>query len=440
MELGLGTISLLLVIGLVVLLQIGVPFAFTTGILAVILCLTRFGVDSFSLLASRTYSFLDSYILVSVPLFILMASLMERSGLAKDLYNALYLWSGRLKGGVGVITVLVSIVIGATVGVTGGEVVLLGLVALPQLLRLKYDEKLACGMIVASGALGTMIPPSIILVFYGLTAGVSVGDLFLASFIPGLMLAGIYIVYILVRCHLNPALGPAPPAQELEIPLGQKLAMLKGVILPVLVAFSVMGSIYTGVASVTEAAGMGVAGTILAIWYRRELNFRMMRDSLTQTMSACGVVLWLVVGSNALIGVYSVIGGIDYSASLLQNLPFSKWVVLWIMLGIWIFLGFFIDWIGIMLLTVPIFLPTAKALGFDPIWFGTLFNFCMMIGYLTPPFAPAGFYLKSVAPPSVTLETIFASMWPFTWLQLLGLGLCVMFPQTATWLPKVMGN
>jgi tripartite ATP-independent transporter DctM subunit len=436
----LGAISIAIIVAMVLLLLAGVPFAFVTGVIGVALCLWQFGPDSLSLLGSRAYSFLDSFTLVSVPLFILMASLLERSGVARALYQALAVWSGRLPGGVGVVSIGVAVVIGAAIGVSGGEMVLLGLVALPQLLRLGYDERLSCGLICAGGALGTLIPPSLVLVFYGLTANVSVADLFTASALPGLMLAAIYALYVFVRCQLNPALGPPPPASELNRPLAEKLTLLKGIALPVLVALSVLGSIYLGLASVTESAALGVVGTLIAIALRGELSFALVRDALRQTASACGTVLWLVLGTNALIGVYNVMGGIDYATSLLKGLPLDPFGVLLLMLGIWVALGFFIDWIGILLLTAPIFVPTATALGYDPIWFGTLFNFCMMIGYLTPPFAPAAFFLKGIAPPQITLEKIYASLWPFIGLQLIGLALVIAFPPIATWLPSVLGD
>ena len=435
-----GTLTLLIIVATVALVALGVPLAFGTGAIAVVLCLTQFGPGSLTLLSSRTMTFLDSFTLVSVPLFILMASLLEKAGLARELYNALYVWSGRLRGGVAVMTMVVSVVLAATVGVIGGEIVLLGLVALPQMLRLGYDEKLSIGTVCAGGSLGTMIPPSIILVFYGLTTGASVGDLFLASFVPGLMLAGLYIVYILIRCTLNPALGPRPSVEEMAIPLSQKLLLLKGVVLPVAVAFSVMGTIYLGVASVTEAAAMGTAGTMLAIAVRGELSWALVWDATKQTLHTCGMVLWLVLGTNALIGVYNVMGGIDYAQKLFTSLPFAPVVVLMIMLGVWLLMGMFIDWIGILLLTAPIFVPTVKALGYDPVWFGILFNLCMQIAYLTPPFAPAAFYLKGVAPPHITLEKIFSAMWPFIGLQLIGLALVFGFPSIATWLPRVMGG
>ena len=435
--LDIATWSLLIVAIMVGLLVIGVPLAFTTGAIAVALCLMLFGPQSLFLIGSRTFTFLDSYTLVSVPFFIYMAVILEKSGLATDLYNALNVWAGRVRGGLAVVTTGVGVVLAATVGVIGGEIVVLGLVALPQLLRLGYDRKLAIGTVCASGSLGTMIPPSIILVFYGITTGTDVADLFLASLMPGLLLAAIYIAYILIRCTINPAMGPAPPPEQLNMPFSQKLALLKGVALPLLIAFSVMGSIYLGVASVTESAAVGAVAVTLAVFLRGGLDVSMVRDAAWQTMSTCGMVMWLVLGTNALIGVYTIMGGIDFAKGLLTGLPFSPFVVLLIMMAVWIFLGFFIDWIGIMLLTMPIFIPAAKAFGFDLVWFGVLFNICMQIAYLSPPFAPAAFYLKGVAPKDMTLDEIFSAMWPFIGLQIIGLVLVVSFPRIATWLPSL---
>lgn len=435
--LDIATWSAIIVAAMVILLVAGVPLAFTTGSIAVALCLILYGPQSLFLVASRSVEFLDSYILVAVPFFILMASLMERSGIAKDLYDALNVWAGRMPGGLGVVTVFVGVILASTVGVIGGEIVLLGLVALPQLLRLGYDRKLAIGTICASGSLGTMIPPSVILVFFGITAGASVGDLFLASLMPGLLLAALYVAYIVARCTLDPKMGPPPPAQELAMPLSEKLLLLRGVALPILIAFVVLGSIYLGFASVTESAAIGVAGVALAIAVRGQLTLSLVRAAAFQTMATCGVVLWLVLGTNALIGVYNLMGGIDFARSLLTGLPLPPLALILVMVGVWILLGFFLDWIGIMLLTMPIFVPAAEALGYDRIWLGILFNIAMQIAYLTPPFAPAAFYLKGVAPPEIGLDEIFSAMWPFIALQIVGLALVIAFPQIALWLPSL---
>lgn len=431
-------VSLGILGAMVALLGVGIPLAFTTGAIAVALCLAFFGPQSLLLVASRTFSFFDSYVLVAVPFFVFMASILERSGLTRDLYDAVRVWMGRLPGGAAIVTTVFAIIIGAIIGVAGGEMVLLGLVALPQLLRLGYDRKLSLGLVCATGALGSMIPPALTLVFFGLAAGVSVADLFTASFIPGLMLAGIYIAYVMIRCWINPALGPPPPPGELDLTLHEKLAATRKVALPLLVLFGTLGSIYLGLASVTESAAVGAIGTLLAVAWRGEMTLSLVREALFQTMSACGMVLWLVIGTNALVGVYAIMGGIDFARSLMTSLPFPPFVVILIMVAVWAFLGFFIDWIAILLLTVPIFLPTALALGYDPIWLGTLFNLSIQIGYLTPPFAPAAFFLKSVAPPNISMDDIYAAVWPFIGLQIVALALVMIFPEIALWLPRVL--
>lgn len=435
--LDIGSWSLIIVVTMVGLLALGVPLAFTTGGIAVALCLGLFGPQSLLLLATRSFAFLDSYVLVAVPFFIFMAALLERSGLTRDLYDAVRVWMGRLPGGAAVVTTIFAIIVGAIIGVAGGEMVLLGLVALPQLLRLGYDRRLSLGLVCATGALGSMIPPALTLVFFGLAAGVSVGDLFTASFLPGLLLAGLYMAYAVGRCLIDPTLGPPMPADEMPRGFVGKLAATRKVALPLAVLFGTLGSIYLGLASVTESAAVGAFGTMAAIALRRELTPAMLREALIQTMAACGMVLWLVIGTNALIGVYNIMGGIDFARASLTTRPLPSWAIVLVMVAVWVLLGCFLDWIAILLLTVPIFMPTILALDYDPIWFGTLFNLAIQIGYLTPPFAPAAFFLKSVAPPEVTLEEIYASLWPFIGLQLVTLAIVMLFPGVATWLPNL---
>jgi len=339
---------------------------------------------------------------------------------------------------VAIMTLIAAVFMAATTGIIGGEIILLGLVALPQMLRLGYDRNLAIGTICAGGSLGTMIPPSIVLIFYGLTANVSIGALFIAVIVPGLLLAGLYLLYVLVRCALNPELAPPLPAVERDIPLRAKIGLLKGLILPMGIAFGVLGSIYAGIAAVTEAAAVGVLGTILAAWVRGTLSWSLLRDSAHQTMSTCGLLLWLTFGATALIGVYNLLGGIRFMHELMGNLPFEPIVVVLIMMAVLIVLGLFMDWVGILLLTMPIFVPIIQDFGYDPIWFGILFCMNMQISYLSPPFGPAAFYLKSVAPPEISLQDIYGALWPFMLLQTLAMLMVMMFPQMALWLPRVV--
>jgi tripartite ATP-independent transporter DctM subunit len=435
--LGIELITVLMVATMVVLMIIGMPLAFVTGFVAVVFCLIFRDFNSLVIVASRTYGFVNTYVLVAVPMFILMASILERSGVAHDLYNALRVWAGRLRGGVGVMTLLAAVLMAAMTGIIGGEIILLGLVALPQMIRLGYDRRLAIGIVCGGGSLGTMIPPSIVLIFYGLTANVSIGDLFIATLVPGLLLAGIYTAYVLIRCALNRDMGPPAPPEERDIPIIDKLRMLKGVLLPILVGVLVLGSIYTGAAAVSEAAAVGVAGVILSAWLRGELSWKMLREASYQTMSTCGLLIWLTFGANSLIGVYNLLGGIAFLKSAVAGLPFEPVVIVLIMMLVLILMGFFMDWIGIMLLTMPVFVPAIVALGYDPIWFGILFCMNMQISYLTPPFGPACFYLKGVAPPDISLEDIFKAVTPFIGLQILGLLLVLFFPEIALWLPRL---
>ena len=430
-------LTLIMLGSMVVLLVIGLPLAFVTGIIAFGFALFLYGPLALPLIASRIYGFVSVYALIAVPMFVFMASVLERSGIARDLFGAMHVLAGNLRGGLAIQTMAVAVLMAAMTGIIGGEIVLLGLVALPQMLRLNYDRKLAIGTVCAGGGLGTMIPPSIVLIFYGLTAQVSIGDLFLATVIPGLLLAGIYIAYILIRCYINPNLGPPAPIEERSLSITEKLLLVRNIVLPILVVVMVLGSIYGGIASVSEAAGMGVIGVILCTLIRKELNWQLIRESLQQTMLTCGMILWLVFGATALIGVYNLMGGIEFVKNLMTGLPFPPIVILLIMMAILLVLGFFIDWVGIMLLTMPVFVPIITEMGYDPIWFGILFCMNMQISYLSPPFGPAAFYLKGVAPPEISLQDIYNSLWPFMALQILALAIVMMFPQLALWLPSL---
>lgn len=435
---GIELITLLMLGSLVLLLLIGMPMAFALGLVAVTFTFAFFGFDAIQMLSSRIYGFVTVYVLIAVPMFLMMATIMDRSGVAEDLYNAMSVWAGGLPGGVAHMTLVAAVFMAATTGIIGGEIILLGLVALPQMLRLGYDKNLAIGTICAGGSLGTMIPPSIVLIFFGLTVNVAIGDLFLAVVFPGLLLALIYVIYIVIRCKMNPEIAPPMPLEQRQMSMREKIGLLKNLILPMGVAFGVLGSIYAGVAAVSEAAAVGVAGALLAAWVRGRLTWEMVGESLKQTMSACGLLMWLTFGATALIGIYNLLGGVAFVNSLISGLPFDRTIILLLMMLILIVLGFFMDWVGILLLTVPIFVPIIKELGYDPVWFGILFCMNMQISYLSPPFGPAAFYLKGVAPPEISLQDIYRALWPFILLQMSAIALVIAFPQIALWLPSVV--
>jgi tripartite ATP-independent transporter DctM subunit len=415
------------------LMLLGIPLGIATGGIAAVFLMSFLGIEAVPLITTRIYDFIDNYALVALPFFIFMASVMERGGVAHDLYDAIRLWAGRLRGGIGAMTVIVAMVLAAMSGVIGGEIVLLGLIALPQMLRLGYDKDLAIGTVAAGGSLGTMIPPSINLIIFGLTANVSISQLFLASATPGVLMGMTYIVYILIRCYLNPALGPIPSDEELDVPLSVKLTSLKNVILPLLIAFSVLGSIYAGIASVSEAAGVGAFAMVLAIWFRGKLTADLLKNAMVQTIRTSGMVLWLIFGAVSLVGVYNLLGGSAFIRELLTGLDVSPIVIILIMCAVFMVLGCLMDGTAICLLTVPIFAPIVSALEYDLIWFGIIFAITCQTGYISPPFGTAAFYLKGVAPKDIEITDIFRALLPFVGLQLIILAAILFAPSIALW-------
>ena len=426
---GIGPATLMMFGLLVVLLLTGMPLAFVTLLVALVFALGGYGSMAVGLITSRIYTFVNSFIFVSVPMFVLMAAMLDRSGVARDLFDALKLIGGRIRGGVAVQTIFVSVILAAMSGIIGGEIVLLGLIALPQMLRQGYNRKLAIGVICAGGSLGAMIPPSIVLIMYGLTANVSIGDLFTASFVPGLMLATFYVIYVLITSYFVDGTAPEPEVEH--IPTAEKVRLLKGLILPIMVVVFVLGSIYAGIASVTEASAVGVAGVALSAILRREFTWVFLRDSAMQTLATVGMIVWIGIGATALVGVYNLMGGIHFVGGLLTGISDNPIVIILVMMAILFVLGAFLDWVGIALLTMPIFVPIVKQLGLDPVWFGVLFCMNMQISFLSPPFGPAAFYLKSVAPADISLGEIFRALLPFIGLQVLAVVIMIMFPGIA---------
>ncbi|SDR47767.1 TRAP transporter large permease subunit [Pseudovibrio sp. Tun.PSC04-5.I4] len=427
--LGIELATVLMFGSLLLLLLTGMPLAFVTLLVALIFALGWFGPGAVPLIVSRIFSFVNSFVFVSVPMFVLMAAILDRSGIARDLFDAMRLVGGRLRGGIAIQTLLVAVVLAAMSGIIGGEVVLLGVIALPQMLRLGYDRKLAIGVCCAGGALGTMIPPSIVLIIYGLTASVSIGDLFTAAFFPGLMLAGMYAAYILIRAYSNPDVAPIPEVGE--IALSEKLRLLKGLFLPILVVMFVLGSIYGGIASVTEASAIGVLGVTISTIIRREFTPKLIMGAARQTLATVGMIVWIGVGASALVGVFNLMGGIRFVQALITGVSDEPIVVILFMMLILFVLGMFLDWVGIALLTMPIFVPIVSQLGYDPIWFGVVFAMNMQVSFLSPPFGPAAFYLKSVAPPDISLGEIFMALLPFIMIQIVAVALLIIFPGIA---------
>ena len=535
-----GTISLVLVLGLIILLGIGMPLGFASAVLAVVVLVMKFepalllnpltfgdgmltsrpGTGALYILTQKIFDLMTEYVLISVPLFIFMASLLERSGIAKQMYDSLAFWLSRVRGGVAIITSLMAVLMAAMSGIIGGEVVLLGLIALPQMLRLGYNQNLAIGTICASGSLGTMIPPSIVLIIYGLITETSIKALFTASFLPGFMLATFIIGYIVIRTQLRPEDAPLPEPQPGD-PTGiQKLGMFgaflsillsgvaallflralfftvtgqnileenvdplvlgmpghlpwlagtvvlglalifllfgkeraaigwengKGLVPPFTVIGVVLGSIYGGVTGITEAAGMGALAVFIIALMRGEASVALVWDSLMRTLRSTGTIIWVTVGAAALAGAYTLAGGPTYIANLIVGSEMPTMMVILTMMLILLFMGAFMDWVGIVLLIIPVFLPIVLRLPIEEIglfgelerrhvaiWFGVLFCMNMQVSFLSPPFGPAAFYLKSVAPAHISLTDIFKGFLPFIAVQLLALSVLLIWPPIVT--------
>lgn len=440
MEVDIQTASLIIVASMILLMTTGMPLGIVTLTVSIGTALAFFGPPGLFLVASNAQGLLESYPLVAVPLFVFMANILERSGVAEDLFDAMSIIAGRLRGGVAVQTTLVAVVMAAMTGVMGGEIVMLGLIALPQMLRLGYDKYLAMGTICAGGSLATLIPPSVIMIIYGLTANVSISELFLGGFLPGLLLASLYITYILIRCKLQPELAPFASAEQLDMSGGDKLGKMKALILPMLVILWILGSIYGGIATVTEAAAVGVFGAMIASVVRGRMSWPMLQEALRKTMITVGTIIWLVLGAVSFVGIYNIIGGNVFMQELLNGLDLPPLGVIFVIMGILIILGTFMEWIAIAYITVPIFAPVVVNLGFDPIWFGVLFVINIQIYFLSPPFGPACFWLKSVAPPHITLQNIFWAVLPFIGLQIVGLTIVILYPDVVLFLPRLMAG
>ena len=430
MEFEIGTLSIILIVGLLALISIGVPMGFASGFMGAVLVFLYIGEHALGILLSRYYSLVVTYSFLSVPLFIFMASLLERSNIARDLYDALNAWLRKTRGGVGVVTAIMATIMAAMSGIIGGEIVLLGLIALPQMLRLKYDQDMSIGIICASGSLGTMIPPSIVLIIYGLTTETSITMLFQEAIVPGLMISGLIITYILIRTRLQPHL--APLSDEPALTLKEKMSYLPGLLPPIGIVIIVLGSIYSGMTGITEAAGMGVVATLIIIFARRELTWFLFKDALVRTFKASGTILTITFGATVHAGAYSLAGGQTYVAETILAYDLKPMYLIFMMQIMFLIMGAFMDWVGIVLLAMPVFLPIVIALGMDPIWFGILFCVNMQVSFLSPPFGPAAFYLKSVAPPHISLTDIFRGFAPFIVIQLIVLACVMFFPEAMT--------
>jgi len=450
LELSIEWLSLLLFGSLGTLLLLGLPMAFCTGSLAVIF-LYVFGTPQIlNMLPSRVFPFMTDYQLSAVPLFIFMAAMLEKAGIIEELFEVVYKWLGGIKGGLASATVVSCTALAAMVGVVGATEITMGMIALPAMLRKQYDPKLACGALLSGGTLGILIPPSVMAIVYAVVAQQSLGELLAGSVFPGFLLSGLYVGYITLRCYLNPTLGPALALEE-RVSMREKLRLLRSTITPVLLIILVLGVIFFGIATPVEAAGIGTFGALFVSALHRRLNWPAVQEAALATLKATAMVMWIFFGATMFVGFFIVKGGQTFVANSILGTGLEPYGILLLMMLILIVLGMFLDWVGILLLTVPIFLPIMASLAFDGVlglpgvpsdkvglWYGVIFMVNMQMAFLSPPFGYSLFYLKSVAPPQITMAMIFRAAVPFLLLQALGLALCIVFPQIVLWLPGLL--
>jgi tripartite ATP-independent transporter DctM subunit len=389
------------------------------------------------MVANRTFTGANSFVLLAIPMFIFMGCMLERTGMARDLYSMMYKWMGPIRGGLAIGTVVICAIFAAMVGISGAATVSMGLVALPSMLKHNYHKQIAIGCIAAGGALGVLIPPSVLMIILGLYTNTSIGRLYAGGILPGILLSVLFCVYIFFACLFNKDLGPALPPEE-RATWGEKLVALKAVILPILLIFGILGSIFAGAATPSEAAALGAVGSIVCAAIYRQLNLKALRESLLTTLRLSCMVMWIIFGASVFTALYTAIGAQDLTRQLLSHLPGGPWGMIVGMQVIWVIMGCFLDPTGIIMITAPIFFPIVHSLGFDPVWFGVLFVVNMEMGFISPPFGFNLFYLQAIAPKGVVMVDIYKSIIPFMILQATGLVLCMIFPDIITWLPKLL--
>jgi tripartite ATP-independent transporter DctM subunit len=433
------SIGLLMFPALIICIFIGFPVAFSLMGVAVFFGLYRFEFNLVHQLVAKVDDVASYYVLAAVPLFIFMGSMLERSGIAEKLFEAIHLWTRRLPGGLAIGTVLLCVVFAAASGVVGATESVVGLLAIPVMLRYAYDKGLISGTICAGGSLGTIIPPSVVVVILGPVADVSVGDLFAGMLLPGLILAGLYILYILVRCIIRPQDGPSLPPDENDPPFFRKVYITVTALVPPLVLiFAVLGTIMMGLATPTEAAAMGAIGTVIMTMIYGAFNLATLQEAFLKTLQITAMILTILLGGVMFAGVFVALGGISAVKDLLEVAQLGPWSTMLILMLLAFMAGFVLDLISIILIIIPVAVAVLRTMGVDDVWFCIMFLVVIQTSYLTPPMAPAIFYLRGISPPEIRLSDMYRGVLPFIALEFICLGLVMAFPGLALWLPEVL--
>jgi len=423
-------------------LLLGYPVAFTLGGVSLIFGYFTFGLGFFQLLPLRIWGTMTNYVLIAVPLFVYMGLMLEKSGLAEELLETMAMLFGKLRGGLAISVVVVGAILAASTGIVGATVVTMGLLSLPTMLKRGYSPELSTGVICASGTLGQIIPPSIVLVLLGSVMNISIGDMFIGAIIPGLLLVCLYILWIVIVAFVRPESAPAMPAAELAAfrASGMYRRIIRAFLLPFFLILAVLGSIFAGIASPTEAAAVGALGaTLLTVW-QKKLSMQTLRDVMRGTTTLTCMVFILLVGAAAFGLVFRGLGGDRYITNLIMDAGLEPHHFLFIVMLVIFIAGFFIDFIEITFIIVPVVAPIFQMMGVDMLWLGILIALNLQTSFLTPPFGFSLFYLKGVAPPHVTTAHIYRGIIPFIAIQLICLSMVVFWPESVTWLPKVMAT
>jgi len=434
-----GIFAVFMLIAIIVGVMLGVPVSFCMGGFSLLFALVFLGESFIKLFPHTTFGMMTDYPFVAVPLFIFMGAMLERAGIAEKLYGSLYLLLGPLKGGLAIATVAMATLFGACTGIVGAGVITIGLLALPSMLSRGYGKGYASGAVLVGGGLGVIIPPSVMLIFYGATGGVSISALFIAGVIPGILLASLDIAYIVVRAIIHPWIGPAISKEERDKYTPRQLAsmMLTSLVPPLFLILCVLGSIFFGVAAPSEAGAMGALGaTIVAAAYG-QFNWKNIREAALITLRISSMVLFIGLAGKFFCAVFLSLGAMDLVQGFLLGLPFGPMGIVLVMLFLIFIMGCVMDWVGMIFILVPIFTPIVKALGVDPVYFGMLFCVTLQVSNMTPPFAYSVFYLKGIAPPEVSIIDMYIGSIPYFLTDLLAVIILILFPSLVLWLPSL---
>ena len=418
----------------------GVQIAFAMLLTAAIFGLIMFGDVTAYQLLTKIEETASNSILAAVPLFIFMGAMLEKSGIAERLFHAIHLWTKRLPGGIGVGTIILGAIFAASSGVVGATEAVIGLLTIPVMLKHQYDKRLLSGVICASGSLGTAIPPSITVIVLGPVAGISVGQLFNGLLIPGLLMAALFIIYVIAIAYFKPNMAPREQDDEVGVSLAERLKVTATAIIPAAaLIFTVLGTILLGLATPTEASACGALGAVILSVCYRSCKLKVLWESMLSTVNITAMILLIVMAGNMFAGIFFATGGMQTVQSLLTGSGFSPTTVLGLILFIAFIAGFLLDMMSVVLIIIPVAIPIVRLLGFDDIWFCVAFLVVLQTSYLTPPLAPSIFYLRAISPPSITLKHMYAGVVPFICIQLVVLFVILAFPETALWLPRILG-